>query len=555
MAPESHGDQIYKSTDLLDRKWIDVNIPCKSACPIMTDIPGYIKAISDGDYKTAYLINRKDNVLPSILGRICHRPCESACRHGWDGLGDPVAICFLKRSAADYGFKEFKNGNKPNGKTVCIIGSGPSGLTAANDLAIRGYKVTILEQFSKAGGMLRYGIPRFRLPNDIVNQDLQSILDLGVTLKTNIRIDNYDQIKELKSEYDAVIMAGGCMAPKRLDITGLDSKGVTWGLDFMMDANTNTFDHKMKNVIVVGGGFTSVDCTRMAFRMGAKNITLSFLFTRNEMTVGEHEIEDMEAEGIDFSFLVTPIAIESKNGQVTGVKFKRNAKGANNQLTQIPDSDFVIPADTVIFAIGQEEEKHLVKDLELVTKGIYTAGDFRNGASTVIQACSDGRKTAQLVHKDLAGLCGFEDIVTIEPIKETGRIREYDFIPLQPMDKIPISERSIKEKEVDTGFSEEKSLNEAKRCYLCHYNFQIDIDRCIYCLACIDVMPVDCIKMAKDITVTEDGSMKPVEAENWGQVQAIVIDNDKCIRCGNCVRACPVDCISISKYTLTTIEK
>jgi len=555
MNNDNPGGKTEKSTDILDRKWMDINVPCRAACPIMTDIPGYIKAISDGDYETAYLINRRDNVLPSILGRICNRPCEDACRHGWDGLGEPLAICFLKRSAADYGLKEFAPDIKPNHKKVGIIGSGPAGLTAANDLALKGYDVTVYEQFEEPGGMLRFGIPRFRLPRDIVEADIKSITDLGVKIKTNTRIENVAFIKELQKRNDAIIMAGGCMLPKKLDIPGLDSQGVTWGLDFMMDANRDKLSSSMEKVVVVGGGFTSVDCTRMAHRMGAKKIALSFLFTRDDMTVGEHELDDMEAEGIDFVFLVSPVAVESKDGKVTGITFKRNSVQKDKSIKTIPGSEFTIEADTVVFAIGQEEEDYLPGKKLFAQDNFFITGDFRTGASTVIQAAADGRQIAGQVHRKLANIKEYQDVVTISEVKETGRIRDYDFIPLQPMDKIPLAERAVKEKEVDTGYSQQKSVTEAQRCYLCHYNFQIDIDRCIYCLACIDVMPVDCIKMAKDIHVTDDGNMVPVPAENWEQVQAIVIDNNKCIRCGNCVRACPVDCISISHYSLDVVEK
>ncbi len=555
MSNQTPGTKTEKSIDILDRKWIDINVPCRAACPIMTDVPGYIKAISDGDYETAYLINRKDNVLPSILGRICSRPCEKACRHGWDGLGDPLAICFLKRSAADFGLREFAPAIKPNHKKVCIIGAGPAGLTAANDLALKGYDVTVLEQFEEAGGMLRFGIPRFRLPRDIVETDVNSIMNLGVKIKTDTRIDSSAFIQELQKQYDAVILAGGCMLPKKPDIPGLDNKGVTWGLDFMMDANRDRLLTPMEKVVVVGGGFTSVDCTRMAHRLGAKHIALTFLFTRDDMTVGEHELDDMEAEGIEFVFLVSPVGIESENGRVTGIKFIRNSIQKDKSIKTIAGSEFVMEADTVVFAIGQQEEKFLPGEKLTAKDNFFITGDFRTGASTVIQAAADGRKTAGQVHQKLSHIKEYQDVITITPVKETGRVREYDFIPQQPMDKIPLTERSQKDKEVDTGFSREKSITEAKRCYLCFFNFQIDIDRCIYCLACIDVMPVDCIKMAKDIHITKDGNMYPVPAENWEQVQAIVIDNNKCIRCGNCVRACPVDCISISQYTLDVIEK
>ncbi len=290
---------VQLSTDPLDRKWIDVNIPCQAACPIMTDIPGYIQAIMQGDYERAYKINRMDNVLPGVLGRVCHRPCENVCRHGRDGLGDPVAICFLKRSAADFGIKPWKPKIIKNGKTVCVIGAGPSGLTAANDLALKGYSVVILEQYAEPGGMLRYGIPEFRLPRDIVAGDVKSITDLGVELETNARIDSWNALVELRQLYDAVILAGGCQLPKKVDIPGSAADGFYWGLDFMMAANEDEIDRTFENVVVIGGGFTAVDCTRMAYRLGARNITLAYRRTQDDMSVSAHEIEAMREEGVN----------------------------------------------------------------------------------------------------------------------------------------------------------------------------------------------------------------------------------------------------------------
>lgn len=546
------------STDQLDRKWIDVNIPCQAACPIMTDIPGYIGALMEGDYKKAYLINRMDNVLPAVLGRVCNRPCEPVCRHGRDGLGDPVSICFLKRSAADYGTEPVKPDITPNGKKVCIIGAGPSGLTAANDLALNGYQVTVLEQFEEPGGMLRYGIPQFRLPYDVVAADVKSITDIGVTIKTKYRIKDDKELEKLKKEYDAVLLAGGCMLPKVSNMPGLDNKGVYFGLDFLMESNREEFDEnvRLKNVVVIGGGFTAVDCTRMAHRLGAEKVTLAYRRTKDDMYVSHHELEAMEAEGIELAFLVSPMAIEESGGKTSGVRFVRNSIAENRSISAIQDSEFVMEADAVIFAIGQQAEDNIeeAKSGDRVDN-FFVAGDFRNGASTVIEAAADGRKIARQVHTFLAGLKGYQDVVFISEAHDTGRKRDYDFIPQQPMPETPLYERREKNKEVETGYPEDTTLVEAKRCYLCHYNFQIDIDRCIYCLACIDVMPVDCIKMAKDVEVDEDGNLSYVEASSWDEVQAITIDNDQCIRCGNCVRACPVDCISISKYRLETHEK
>ena len=554
-------DSTYVSTDLIDRKWIDVNIPCMAACPIMTDIPGYIQAIMEGDYETAYRINRMDNVLPGVLGRVCNRPCEPVCRHGWDGLGDPVSICFLKRSAADFGMQPFKLDIKPNHKNVCIIGAGPSGLTAANDLALKGYQVTILEQFDQPGGMLRYGIPQFRLPYDVVAADVKPIIDLGVTIKTNTRIKNEAYVEKLKKEYDAVLLAGGCLLPKISDMKGIESKGVSWGLDFMIAANREGYEEmainsSMEKVVVIGGGFTAVDCTRMAHRLGAKHVTLAYRRTKDDMYVSANEIEAMEAEDIHLFFLVSPVTIISKDSHTNDVRFVRNSIEKDRSITPIAGSEFLMEADTVIFAIGQEAEEEIVGNKKSDPReNFFTAGDFRNGSSTVIEAAADGRKKAKEIHQFLSNIKNFQDIIRIDKVEETGRKRDYDFIPRQRMDETPLFERRIKNKEVELGFSREKSLIEARRCYLCFYNFQIDIDRCIYCLACIDVMPVDCIKMVRDIQMNEDGDLKYIETNRWDEVQAITIDNNKCIRCGNCVRACPVDCISISRYNLEVVEE
>ena len=204
--------------------------------------------------------------------------------------------------------------------------------------------------------------------------------------------------------------------------------------------------------------------------------------------------------------------------------------------------------------LGRQAEESVIETKGPQDDNFFMVGDFRNGSSTVIEAAADGRKVANDVHKLLFNI-EFQDTVHIREVKETGRTREDDFIPVQHMDTTHMRDRQIKNKEVETGYSKEKSIVEAKRCYLCHYNFQIDIKRCIYCLACIDVMPVDCIKMAKDIEITEKGELHYIATKNWSEVEAITIDNDKCIRCGNCVRACPVDCISISKYKLEVVEK
>ncbi len=549
------------STDPLDRAWIDVNIPCKAACPILTDVPGYIQAILEGDFKRAYTINRRDNVFPHSLGRVCSRPCEPACRHGREGLGDPVAICHLKRAAADFGYTEEDVAIVPNGKSVCVVGAGPSGLTTANDLALLGYKVTVLEQFEEPGGMLRYGIPAFRLPYDLVAKDIDAIRRLGVEIRCNQRFDGESMLERLRKHYDAVVIAGGCMLPSSVQLPGMDASGFYWGLDFMMRANRELLnDTPLGRVVVIGGGFTAVDCVRTSFRLGAVDITLAYRRTRDTMSAGQAEIDCMEEEGIAVEFLVSPTEIVTREGRVVGLRCVRN-RLESGRARAIEGSDFIIDCDTVIMAIGQTNEELLDEEIPLENGlpqrgNVFLAGDYRNGSGTVIGACADGRKVGRRVHQFLSGIRGYQDVVHIEQIspEELPRTRQDDFIPLTPMPHIPVSARREKNREVETGYAQEASLTEARRCYLCHYNFQIDIDRCIYCMACIDVMPVDCIKLAKDIEIGDDGSLKYVEAKHWSEVEAVTIDNDKCIRCGNCVRACPVDCITISKYTLETVE-
>lgn len=559
MDTSSVNSEPFVSTDIIDRKWVEVNVPCQTACPIQTDIPGYIEAIIHKDYEKAYEINRLDNVFPGVLGRVCHRPCEPECRHGREGLGEAVQICFLKRSASDFGMEPLSPGITPNGKSICVIGAGPAGLTAANDLAMLGYSVTVIEQYEEPGGMMRYGIPQFRLPADIVRNDIKSITDLGVEIKCNTRIDSWDELDKLKADYDAVLVSGGCMLPTKFGLPGLENEGVFWGLDFMMQANRDELEAKPKKTVVIGGGFTALDCARTSYRIGAEATTIAYRRTIEFMQFsGEEELHHLHEENIDLQLQVSPVEVISENGKVTGIKLIKNEIGEGGKMSAVEGSEFIIEADTVILAIGQTAEDLDGVDVEdksvpEVTDNLYLAGDFRNGSGTVIGACADGRKVARRVHEELSGE-RFEEVVEISEvaISSLPRNREHDFIPPEKMPTIPVEQRT-KKAEVETGLLNEQAVTEAHRCYLCHYNFQIDLDRCIYCMKCIDVMPVDCIHLAKDITVSDDGSLNYERTKNWEEVEAIAIDNDECIRCGNCLKACPVGCISVSKYHYKTV--
>ncbi|MDH3530429.1 MAG: FAD-dependent oxidoreductase, partial [Acidobacteriota bacterium] len=519
------------STDVLDRSWIDTNIPCQTACPIQTDIPGYIEAIIHSDYDEAYRINRLDNVFPGVLGRVCHRPCEPVCRHGREGLGDPVQICFLKRSASDFGASEVRPEVLLNGKSVCIIGAGPSGLTAANDLALLGYSVTVLEQYEEPGGMMRYGIPSFRLPYDIVRKDIKSITDLGVEIRCNTRVDSWDELKKLKDTYDAVIVSGGCMLPTMFPLPGKEAEGVFWGLDYMMRANRDELELEPKDVVVIGGGFTALDCARTSYRIGAENTTIAYRRTREFMQFsGEEELEHLHEEGIDLQLQVSPLEVVVEDGKAVGIKLIRNEIAEDGKMTAVEGSEYVVKADTIILAIGQKAEdlegvEEREPDIPITATNLFVAGDFRNGSGTVIEACADGRKVGREVHELLSD-AEFQEVVEITEIsrKDMPRTREHDFVLPEKMPTIPVAART-KTAEVETGLADRQAVTEAHRCYLCHYNFQIDLDRCIYCMKCIDVMPVDCIHLTKNISISDDGELVYEKTKDWSEVEAIAIDN------------------------------
>jgi formate hydrogenlyase subunit 6/NADH:ubiquinone oxidoreductase subunit I len=275
---------------------------------------------------------------------------------------------------------------------------------------------------------------------------------------------------------------------------------------------------------------------------------------------GEEELEHLHEEGIKLELQVSPVEVVVEDGKATGIKLIRNEIAADGKMSPVEGSEFTVPADVVILAIGQTaEDLEGVKDREpeipIKANNLFVAGDYRNGSGTVIQACADGRKVGQRVHELLANV-EFQEVVEITeiPRKEMPRTREHDFIPPQKMPTIPVAERT-KTAEVETGLIGEQAVTEAHRCYLCHYNFQIDLDRCIYCMKCIDVMPVDCIHLTKNISVNDAGELVYETTKNWSEVEAIAIDNDECIRCGKCLDACPVNCISVSKYQLKTVQQ
>lgn len=436
-----------------DNEWFLANISCQYACPAYTDVARYIAHIAAEDYEESYRVNLEDNVIPGILGRVCARPCEPACRRG--RLDEPIAICWLKRVAADYRgpWTPPERAPRTSQKTVGVIGAGPTGIAAARDLAKLGYGVTIYESLPVAGGMLTAGIPEWRLPRDLCKREINEYLTaLGVEIKLNTPIgfgtwpgsDNVNPnaipLDDLMKQHDAVLIAAGTQKPQQMELPGEDYdavQGLYPGLWFMERVNLHQRPFIGKRVAVIGGGFTAMDCSRSSLRMGAEKVYVVYRRSRNEMQVYEEEAREAEIEGVDFRFLVSPVGFEIENGKVVGMKCVRNRLGepdasGRRSPVPIPGSEFILDVDTIIAATGQSPETEWIAPEAGVTvnrrgrvpvdeatwmtnvPGLFAAGDYVAGARTIIASIGDGQKSAIAIDQYLRGIDTKKDTVAIQ---------------------------------------------------------------------------------------------------------------------------------------------
>ena len=555
-----------------DEQLLASSVPCRTACPAQTNVPAYLEAIAQGDFDAAYRINLEDNVFPAVLGFACTRPCEAACRHGKGQNGEPVAICFSKRSAVD-----FMSGKEPvvldalfpsTGKTVAIIGAGVAGLAAARELARMGHAVTVYERHAKPGGLLLLGIPHFRLPREAVEREIEQIRRQGVTFKCGVNIGVDVKLVNLIEEHDHVIIAAGAQNPNIIPVEGASLLGVEHGLHFLFRVNEQQSTEIGKNVIVLGGGFTSMDCARTAKRLGAESVAIYYRRAEDDMYVSTNEMTELAHENIALHTLCSPVEILGENGRVVGIRFRRTQSGKTDaggrrSFSEIPDSDFTIPCDNVLLGTGQSHEttwtgkvfQTLLKHggpgsglNETSVPCVTQAGDFATGPRSIIDGIAHGKKCARHVDKLLMNQDRLADYFISEPVATTGRDRALNARPRQPMPCQLVQHRTVADPD-ELGYDPETARQEASRCYLCHYVYEIDAAACIYCHKCLEVKPLDkCIVKISGLQKDAVGRVTGYkEVEGGPEYNQLYIDPSDCIRCNACLEVCPVDCIHIRR--------
>jgi NADPH-dependent glutamate synthase beta subunit-like oxidoreductase/ferredoxin len=589
-----------------DAQWFSDNIPCMTACPSHTDISRYIALIADGRYADSFELNREHNVFPGCLGRMCARPCEDACRR--KEVDAPIGICYLKRVAADYrGETRRESPPPPNGLTAAIVGAGVNGLTVARQLARKGYKVTIFERYPVPGGVMWAGVPEWRLPRDVIMEEVELITDLGIQIRYNTAVGKDVAFKDLVENYDAVVISAGCQIAQTLGVPGEELDGVVSGLQFLEDVNLGEKDVWVGDqVVTVGGGFTSMDCVRSVLRMGATRSVMTYRRSIQEIPVDELELEEAEIEGVEIMYMVAPTrVIGDDQGKVIGLELIRNELGKpDNKGRRRPEpikgSEFVVPCDMILVAIGQRQDNSFLGDmlpnrdrrgvpfldqnLRTELPNVWAAGDYVINPTNFISSIGEGKRVALAVDTQLRGVQPLvkdmeitrvptEYVATPNPLVAEGIAEwsltamsrrlvwgdDYAGVGRQVMPSLPVPVRGIGTHdttlEVEVGHTKPIGFEEAKRCLQCQLNIFIDGNRCILCNGCVDACPHRCIEMiSPDRIYSIDNDVELAEmarAELGPYAAAMVIDERSCIRCGICVDWCPTECLTMDHFRLT----
>jgi len=534
-----------------------VKAPCQLACPAGIDVPRYIRRIKKGKFDEALAVIRERIPFPSICGLACYRPCEIRC--GNRQFGTPVAIRALKRSAAEKGGELWRKNltiAPPTDKKVGIVGSGPGGLTAAYYLATLGHKAIVFEERGQSGGMMRAGIPAYRLPKEALDNELDYLKELGVEIRTGRRINSVDQL--LGEGYDAVYLGCGLPLGGKLGIQGEDLSGVIDGIAFLRRINEGGQFEIERRVAVIGGGNTAMDAARSTIRMGAAKVHIIYRRSQAEMAAYEEEVGAAVLEGVKMNYLQAPVCIERSNKalEVTLTQMELGDLDGSGRPRPIPieGSEFKMEVDTVITAVGQVPEgvqslgvgltkENLVKvDMETMATdrpGVFAGGDLVTGPASIIDAIAHGRKAAASIDRYLGGAGQIDQ--GLAPAEEAVIVMDFklDEQRRQPMPCIPIARRSRGFGAVELGFTEESAIKEANRCRDCDARqFEVTLhgQGCKECGYCAEVCGVEVFGPAD--AFNEKG-YRPMEVKH----------QERCVGCESCFYACPDFSIDVEEVS------
>jgi len=600
------------SVAIPDREYFQNQVNCRTACPVGTNAGGYVALIGEGRYAEAYAEARRPNPFASVCGRICAHPCEAACRRQY--IDEPISIRALKRFVTErYGVEAPSPVNirdlvehpgpvaGTTGKRVAVIGAGPGGLACAHDLALHGHAVTVFESTRVAGGMLLLGIPEYRLPRDLLRQEIAFIEDLGVDIRLNTTVGKDVQFADLTRDHDAVFIGAGCMRGRTLGIEGNDLDGVLKAVDFLLNVNLGYNVELGKRVVIIGGGNVAfdaarsaarfggtsepeepdhhvmIDTARMARRSGAHQVTMVTLEAEHEMPADPIEMEEATEEGIEILHRRGPQRVLGKDGRVTALEtidvlsvFDEDGRFAPKFKE---GSERQLEADTVIMAIGQEADLSFLGDhhrVELSSRklievdrdtcattqpGVYAGGDIAFGPRIAIEAVSDGKRAAVAIHEFMGGSAAdSKEAVEIRPLGAARYQAGGGQLALarQNPATIPVARR-IGPNEVECVYQEEMACQEGTRCLRCWVAPVFDSRRCILCGGCVDVCPELCLKLVPTERLRTDEKLTELLRQRYGDDDtggtAIIKDETACIRCGLCAKRCPADAIAMVSFT------
>jgi NADPH-dependent glutamate synthase beta subunit-like oxidoreductase len=569
-------------TDTSNPQYYHKVVDCQYACPAHTPVPEYIRKISQHEYTEAYMINWESNVFPGILGRTCDRPCEPACRRTRTHE-KPVAICRLKRVAAD--FKDDVSNllpkalKKSNGKKIALIGGGPASLTVARDLLVMGYECTLFEKDPQAGGLMRTNIPSFRLPEKVLNEEVNQILDMGLITKFNSEIKSLKEF--LTKDFDAVFIGTGAPKGKDLNIPGRKEaeKNIHIGIDFLTSIAFEHIDSIGKRVIVLGGGNTAMDCCRSSLRLGAEDVKVIVRSPFSQMKASEWEIEDAMEENIPILENHVPKKFIHNSGKLVGMEFEKVEaifdEAGNRSLVPTDDDPIVVDCDDVLVAIGQDNSFEWIErdmgiefgewDMPVVNPvtfqsthpKIFFGGDAAWGPENIIWAAAHGHQAAISIHK----FCEDEDLLDrpspgVNLVSQKMGLHEWSYdndISQAKRFKVPKANQDISLKslkiEVEKGFDANLAMDEAQRCLNCDVQTVFSESLCIECDACVDICPTDCINFMFNGLEDEVRKNTRIPALNIEQdllvskilptKRTMIKDEDVCLHCGLCAERCP----------------